>query len=153
RFAALVIPNNDIFPVRAEYDGDRATKNIGVNYFTSETPIWYSSGDIIASKLLTGKAPNIMKAIRIVPHGQQPRLKPVSLRGMVEIDPRKDDIFRRFLEQKQFYKDKAENESNQTLKNSYEALAYFLKICANATSYGIWFEVTPQRLFNAAKIK
>ena len=47
RFVALVLPDNDILPVRTEYDGDGVTKNIGVNYFTSATPFWYSSGDVI----------------------------------------------------------------------------------------------------------
>src|SRR5258708_23513314 len=97
---------------------DGATKNIGVNYFTSSDPVWVSGPDVVASKLLSGKTPRIEKAIRMIPHGQQAGLKAVSLRGMVEVNPRKDDLFRVMVEQKEVY------------KKSNEALSYFLKICA-----------------------
>ena len=141
RFFARVLPDEDVLPVRAEYNNDGVTKNIAVNYFSSREPIWLSGPDVIASKLLTGKAPRIEKAIRMVPHGQQKGLKPVSLRGMVEVDPQKDDLFRVMVEQKQVY------------KTSDEALSYFLKICANSTSYGMFFELTPQKKFNPVRVK
>jgi hypothetical protein len=40
-------------------------------YSTSSQPVWLSGPDLVASKLLSGKVPQIEKAIRIVPHGQQ----------------------------------------------------------------------------------
>ena len=40
RFFALVQPDNDILPVRTVYDG--VTQNIGSNYLTSETPLWFA---------------------------------------------------------------------------------------------------------------
>jgi len=70
----------------------------------------------------------------MIPHGQQACLKAVSLRGIVEVDPRKDDLFRVMVEQKEVH------------KKSNEALSYFLKICANSTSYGMFYELTPQEL-------
>jgi hypothetical protein len=141
KFFAQIRPDGDVLPVRAEYNDDGVTKNIGLNYFTSSESIWVSGPDVIASKLLAGKVPHIEKAIRMVPHGQQKGLKPTNLRGMVEVDPRTDDLFRVMVEQKQVY------------KNSNEALSYFLKICANSTSYGMFYELTPQKRAKPVKVK
>jgi hypothetical protein len=141
KFFARIRPDNDVVPVRAEYHDDGVTKNIGVNYFTSTETIWLSGPDVIASKLLSGKVPRIEKAIRIVPHGQQKGLRATTFRGMVEVDPRKHDLFHVMVEQKQVH------------KTSDEALSYFLKICANSTSYGIFFELTPQKQSSPVKVK
>ena len=67
RFFALVRPDHDIFPVRAAYKDKEPDKlNIGLNYLTSEEPIWLAGPDVIASVLLnSGKVPRILKAIRI----------------------------------------------------------------------------------------
>jgi hypothetical protein len=72
--------------------------------------------------LLSGKVPHIEKAIRMIPHGQQKGICATNLRGMVEVDPRKDDLFCRMVEQKEVH------------KKTNEELSYFLKICANSTS-------------------
>jgi hypothetical protein len=141
KFFARVKLANDVMPVRAEYSDDGVTKNIAINYFTSDQPIWLSGPDVIQSKLLSGKVPKIEKAIRMIPHGQQRGLQPTNLRGMVEVDPRKDDIFCRMVEQKQVH------------KKSDEALSYFLKICANSTSYGMFYELTPQKLVKPVKVR
>jgi hypothetical protein len=141
KFFALIRPDGDVLPVRAEYNDDGVTKNIGVNHFTSTEPIWISGPDVIASKLLSGKVPRIEKVIRMIPHGQQAGLKAVNLRGMVEVDPRKDDLFRVMVEQKEVH------------KKSNEALSYFLKICANSTSYGMFYELTPQKQRKPVKVK
>jgi hypothetical protein len=140
-FFARIRPDDDVGPVRAEYHNDGVTKNIGVNYFTSTEPIWLSGPDVIASKLLSGKIPCIEKAIRMVPHGRQKGLRPTNLRGMVTVDPQKDDLFQVMVEEKQVH------------KASDEALSYFLKICANSTSYGMFFELTPQKKFKPVKVK
>jgi hypothetical protein len=100
-----------------------------------------SGPDVIASKLLSGKAPCIEKALRMMPRGQQSGLRPTNLRGMVAVDPQKDDLFQVMVEEKQVH------------KTSDEALSYFLKICANSTSYGMFFELTPQKKFNPVKVK
>ena len=141
KFFAQIRPDRDVIPVRAEYNEDGITKNIGVNYHTSNDPIWFSGPDVIASKLLAGKTPVIEKAIRMVPQGRQKGLRPISLRGMVEVDPRKHDLFQIMVEQKQIY------------KTSNESLSYFLKICANSTSYGMFYELTPQKWVKPVKVK
>jgi len=131
KFFALVRPDKNIFPVRSVYDG--RTQNIGSNYLTSEEPIWFAGPDVIASVLATGKAPQIEKAIRVVPHGKQAGLRPTNLRGMVQIDPRNEDFFRRVVEErKKFPKD--------------DPMEYFLKIFASSGSYGLFVEVNQKEL-------
>ena len=53
RFFALVEPDNDILPVRSVYDG--VTQNIGNNYLTSNTPLWFPGCDLVSSAIRTGK--------------------------------------------------------------------------------------------------
>ena len=128
-FFALVQPNNDILPVRTVYDG--VTQNIGNNYLTSETPLWFAGCDVIASAIRTGKPPRILRAIRMVPHGKQAGMKTVNLRGsMVEINPYKDDLFRKVIEQRK-------------LNKADKKLYYWLKIFANSI-YGFFVELIPE---------
>jgi hypothetical protein len=129
RFFALVEPDNDILPVRTVYDG--ATQNIGNNYLTSQAPLWLAGCDLIASAIRTGKPPRILRAIRIVPHGKQAGMNTVRLRGsMVEIDPYKDDLFRKVIEQRK-------------LNKADKKLYYWLKILANSI-YGFFVELIPE---------
>ena len=131
KFFALVRPEENIFPVRAVYDG--RTQNIGANYLTSEEPIWFAGPDVIAAALQGRKPLQIEKAFRIVPHGKQAGLRPTNLRGMVRIDPRKEDFFRRVVEErKKFPKD--------------DPMEYFLKIFASSGSYGLFVEVNQKEL-------
>lgn len=141
KFFALMRPDDDVLPVRAEYSDDGVTKNIAINRLTDHEPTWFSGPDVIGSKLLSGKVPKIERAIRLTPHGQQQGLRSTNLRGMVEVDPRRDDLFCRMVEQKQVH------------KKSDEALSYFLKICANSTSYGMFYELTPQKQVKPVKVR
>jgi hypothetical protein len=59
KFFALVQPDHDILPVRTVYDG--VTQNIGNNYLTSDTPLWFAGCDLIASAIRTKKVPRILK--------------------------------------------------------------------------------------------
>jgi len=137
RFFAEIEPANDIFPVRAKYNGK--STNIGVNYLTSENSVWYAGPDIVAAKLLTGKPPSIRKAFKIVAKGKQTGLKPIRLRGQVEIDPTRDDFFKKIVELR--YQKKHED----------PALAYFLKILANAGSYGLFVEVNQEKAIDGSE--
>lgn len=128
-FFALVEPDNDILPVRTVYDG--VTQNIGNNYLTSKTRLWFAGCDVVASAIRTGKVPRILRAIRIVPHGKQAGMRIVRLRGsMVEIDPYKDDLFRKVIEQRK-------------LNKADKKLYYWLKILANSI-YGFFVELIPE---------
>jgi hypothetical protein len=115
--------------VRTVYDG--VTQNIGNNYLTSGTPLWFAGCDVIASAIRTGKPPRILRAIRMSPHGKQAGMKTVNLRrSMVEINPYKDDLFRKVIEQRKM---------NKADKKLY----YWLKIFANSI-YGFFVELIPE---------
>lgn len=132
-----VEPDNDVLPVRTRYGG--ASRSIGVNRFSSPEPFYYSLPDVIASKLLTGKAPRIRSAVRLVGEGQLGSLRPVALRGTVSIDPRTDEIFKRTIELRQ------EVRADMSLsEGEREATERFLKEFANGTSYGISAELNRQ---------
>jgi len=134
RFFALVRPDHDIFPVRAAYnDKERDKLNIGLNYLTSEEPIWFAGPDVISSILLNnGNVPHILKAIGIVPVGKQAGLRPVHLLGKIRIDPNVDDFYKHVVEQKEA------NRANPTLRKG-------LKCIGNAGAYGPLVELNEQR--------
>src|SRR5439155_4216912 len=120
---------NALFPLRTGYDWVR--QNLGNTYLSYEAPRCREGCDLIASKLRTGKAPKILRAIRMVSHGKQAGMKSVHLRGSrVEIDPHKDDLFRKVIEQRK-------------LNKSDKALYYWLKIFANSI-YGFFVELIPE---------
>jgi hypothetical protein len=131
-FFALVKPEKDILPVRTVYNG--RTRNIGLNYLSSQKPIWYAGPDIVASALLQGKIPRVIKAVRMQPTGQQKNLANTDLAKMVPIDPRKDDFFVRVIEQR------------NRLKRSDRSVSDFLKVVGNAGSYGLFVQVDPESL-------
>jgi hypothetical protein len=130
RFFALVKPEGDILPVHTMYNGKIV--NIGNNYLTASKPIWIAGPDLVASKVLTGKTPHILKALRILPDGQQSGMKSVGLRGMVNIDPYKDDLFKRVIEQRKLHRSSQEQ-------------YYWLKIFANSI-YGFFVEINPEAI-------
>jgi hypothetical protein len=141
RFFARFRPDADVLPVRAEFSDEGSTKNIGVNYFTSAEPVWLAGPTLVVAKLESGKVPQIEKAYRLVPQGRQKGLKPTNLRGMVEISAGSDDLFRVMVEQKEIY------------KKTNKPLSDFLKTCANSTSYGMFFELTPQQTRKPTKVR
>ena len=83
RFFALVKPKKHILPVRTMYNG--GTPNIGNNYLTSSKPIWIAGPDLIASAIQTDSAPEVIRAIRLVPGGKQPEMQPVDARKFASV--------------------------------------------------------------------
>ena len=131
--------DGDILPVRARY-GATQSYNIGVNRYTSPSPQWYALPDIAASTILTKRPPRILRAIRIErPARRAPALTPVRLRGEVEIDPRREDFFRRVIEQRKLL-----DERRDLSPVERKRLGRFLKVLANATAYGIYAEMNRQ---------
>ena len=122
-------PNDDVFPVRCQYDNQ--TYTIGLNRLRAEKPLWYTLADCIVSKLLTGKCPRIEKAITYRPGPPQEGLSSVKILGRDDylIDPAKEDFFKRLVD----LRDEAKAAGNEDEKA--------LKIIANSTSYGIFIEV------------
>jgi len=127
-FFALVRPDSNVLPVRTIYKG--RTQNIGVNHLTSKNGIWYAGPDIVASILLNeNKMPPIIKAVQMLARGEQAKLAPTNLGGMVPIDPRKDDFFIRVVQQRALH------------KPTDKPLADFLKVIANSGSYGLFVQI------------
>ena len=95
--AALVQvrPKRDLFPVRAQYPGGD-TLNIGLNYLSADEPQWFTLADVLASKILTGKTPEVVAALRFEPKEQQTGLKPIDVAGQT-IDPATDDFYQRLI--------------------------------------------------------
>jgi len=143
---ALVDMDNDILPLRAKYGGKLAY-NIGLNYAKGKA-LWYTYLDIIASKLLTGKTPKIIKAYRFEPKGKQGNFNSINLFGK-RIDPQKDDFIRYLIEHRLEVKQKLKQDpNNQSLKKE----DFIAKIIANATSYGIFVEVNTENKMNDVEI-
>ena len=128
-----IMPAGDVLPDRARYDSSR-TWSIGSNPFYSDEPLWYALPDVIASKIITGRTPEIIQARKLVAVGRQRGLKPVKLRGEVEIVLRTQDLFKAAIEQRRQLEDK----NGPTGK--------FLKTFSLATSYGIYAETLRREL-------
>ena len=125
-----VMPNKNIFPARAEYDGMSHT--IGLNYLTTQEPLWFTLADCIVSKILTGRCPEIIKAQTYRPGPRQSGLKAVKILGKSDfaIDPNSDDFFSRLIDLRDDAKAKG------------DPIERTLKTIANSTSYGIFIEIS-----------
>lgn len=150
-------PDGDVLPVRAYYGPSAMEVDeqgrpqvldwcIGVNPLHAETPMPYALCDLIAAKLHTGRAPQVLKAVRFIPAGgQQPDLQPVHLRGQVPIDPRQEDFFQQVVQSRQ----QAKRDTTGHVEGCSCPgcrLSAFLKVLANAGSYGIFAEMIRQEL-------
>lgn len=131
----------DIFPVRASYSRE-AQSTIGTNHLSADTPLWFTLADCVASKLLTGKAPEVVEATRFSPGAIQPELQPININGnpAYRVDPDKHDFFKRVIELRQSIKVQR-NAATGPEKEVLDIAQNSLKIAANATSYGIYMEV------------
>lgn len=129
-------PEGDILPVRAKYGYDsfpstsahNKSYTIGLNHLTSDRPLWYALADVVASTLLTGRSPKILKAIAFEPGEPRDGLRPVAIAGKADftVDPLKDDLFKRLIELRM--------ETKGPERNA-------LKLVANSTGYGIFVEL------------
>jgi hypothetical protein len=138
-----LLPQGDILPVRARYQGLSSTNSgfqIGVNALSSNVPRWYALPDVVASCLLSRRVPKVLRALRLEPHGIQEGLRPVALRGEFSIDPRSEDLFQTLVKKRRALREEIAKERES------ERLRDFLKVLANATSYGIFAEIVREEL-------
>jgi hypothetical protein len=133
-----VLPQGDLFPVRAHYAGDTQA-TIGLNYLTSDEPLWFTLADVLVSKILTGKTPKIIEAIRFNPIAQQNDLNSISVAGK-EIHPSENDFYRELIIHRLAITRKLDD-SDKAEKPRLESDRLAIKILANATSYGIFVEL------------
>jgi hypothetical protein len=135
---AEVVPDGEIYPVRARYNPAEPTWNIGTNHLTGRdplgepVPLWFTIPDLVAAKLLAGKTPTIIRSIKFSGSGRAQGLKTLALRGEIGVDPRREDFFRAVIEQRNQLPDRAGPTGS------------FLKVLANAGSYGIFAEMNRQ---------
>ncbi len=145
-----IIPDCDLLPVRTTYGGQSAATNIGLNYVDSGPAVWYSLADILASKLLTGKIPNIVDAFKLRPQGRI-KTKVWRLFGdeRFSIDLEKDDLFTRVIEMRTDIKKQMKNLNPNESEFLYlEGFQQALKLIANSTSYGVLVEINPDDSIN-----
>src|SRR5208283_1363961 len=101
-----IIPDGDILPSRGKYSSQSNDWQVAINhiYAGNESPddaLWFSLPDVVASVLLNrGRIPKIVDAFRIRPRGTLTDLSPIKLRGSIRINPRRQDFFRRVIEER-----------------------------------------------------
>lgn len=137
-----LIPNGDLLPTRAQYDGHDWQIAVNRLHAASDSPddaLWYALPDVAASVLHTGHVPHIVDAFYIEPEGTLPHLAPTSLAGRVRIHPRERDFFTTVIEERK----RVAGRSDWTPAER-DRTSHILKILANATSYGIYAEMHQQ---------
>jgi DNA polymerase family B len=146
-----VAPQADVFPVRTKYDGQSQT--IGLNYLTSDKPIWFTLADVIASKLLSSRVPKIIEAITFSPKEPQSGLRTVKIAGNpdYQVDPANDDFFKRLIDLRTTVKARLKN-TTALNRDALDSEQQALKILANSTSYGIFVEINVADLDASEKL-
>jgi len=139
-----VIPDGDVLPSRGRYNIETNDWQVAVNHIYADgngstQALWFSLPDVIASVLLTGRVPNIVDAFRIEAHGHLKGLTPCRLRGVIRVNPRKQDFFRVVIEERQRLKKR-----DDICPTEKKRLDKALKVLANAASYGIYAEMHRQ---------
>jgi hypothetical protein len=137
-----IIPDGDILPSRGRYSIQSNDWQVAVNhiYAGGDNPddaVWYSLPDIVASVLLNeGRIPKIVDAFRIEARGQLSSLNATRLRGQIEVDPGKQDFFKVVIEERKRLPKRTDISDIEKGR-----LDKFLKVLANAASYGIYAEM------------
>jgi len=139
-----VVPDGDVLPSRGRYNPESNDWQVAINHLyadrnDSTQALWFSLPDVVASVLLTGRIPKIVDAFRIEAHGQLKGLKSCKLRGVVKVNPRKQDFFRVVIEERKRVPDRTDISVIEKTR-----LDKALKVLANAASYGIYAEMHRQ---------
>jgi hypothetical protein len=118
-------------PIRSKYSPASNDWQVGINhvYAPKENALWYSIPDVVASILATGRVPEIADAFLIEPYGVLFEAIPTKLRGMVDVDPERDDFFRVIVEERLRLSSRGQLSDIETKR-----LEKALKICSPAHS-------------------
>jgi hypothetical protein len=127
-----VRPSNDVVPVRQRPGSSSNPYTITVTNFTSDRPYWYTLGDIVASKLYTGKAPVIEKAVEVYADEPIDGLRPIQLTGLTLDADRQ--IFKTVVEERQ--RAKGADPNSELGRRNLQ-----LKNLGNSGCYGIHAEI------------
>jgi hypothetical protein len=135
-------PDADVLPIRAQYV-EGASETIALNHLSFGEGLWLTLADCIASKLHTGRAPEVLEAIRFEPGPPQEGLKPILIAGnpAYRVNPAKQDFYKVLIELRQTIKDAMAKAPTKEEWDRLDAIQLALKIAANATSYGISVEM------------
>jgi hypothetical protein len=151
RGVALIAPDDDILPFRAQYgeikDGTISV-NIGVNRVISACPAWYTFADIIASTLLTGRTPKILKTLELYAIGRQ-ITQTIKLFGddRYKVDLSKDDFFATVIDARIDVQDEIKQDSTSSDRKSFlSSLEKALKLLASAVRNVITYSCRTGRL-------
>ena len=131
-----IVPEGEVLPVRSDYT--QKSLNTGINYLTSEdgTSLRFTLPDLIASKLLTGKTPQILEAITFYPQGVQSGLKDIEILDGVTLK-KGDDLFCKLIE--------CRFELQKNTDKTSKQLQKILKIIANSTCYGKFIQLNTRK--------
>ncbi|MCV0411168.1 hypothetical protein [Nitrosopumilus sp.] len=131
-----VVPDDDILPARAKYNTQNTT-NIGINYQKSldGTAIWITLHDLIGSKFLSGKTPQILESITFAPEGIQENLKEIEIFEGIIVKP-DEDFIQKIIEKRLEIKNNIISLDDSISK----LIQNHLKIVANSSSYGIFIQ-------------
>ena len=139
-------PDSDLLPIRAKFQGESKPTNVGLCHVTAG-PTWYTLADAIASKILTGKMPQIIDAIELVPKAISSKKEWDFFRD--EYDPAPDpqnrihseqDFFARVIDIRSAIKGRRPKDKSHPDYAPIDAQQGALKLLANATSYGVLVE-------------
>lgn len=138
-------PNNDFLPTRTGYDDNSGEKTVAIQNVSSKHILPYHLMDVIASKIITGKTPEIIEGFYYKPKKPQVTLRPTTVLGF-EIDPLKDNLYKFLVEKRAELKNIAKTlEDDDPEKANLLAKAQALKIISNGTSYGIYIEENTEK--------
>ena len=126
-----IVPDGDFLPVRTDYNSK--VPNVCVNYLKSQdgTALWYVLPDLIASKLRTGKTPQILEAITFVPQDVQSGLRDIEILQGITLQ-KGEDLFKKLVECRF---DLAENKQTHKV----------IKTIANSSAYGIFIQLNTRK--------
>jgi len=131
-----IIPDDDILPARSKYNAQNTT-NIGINYLKSRdgTSIWVTLHDLVSSKFLSRKTPQILESVTFVPEGTQENLKEVKIFEGITVKPDEDPI-QKIIEKRLEIK----NDIISLDDSISKLIQNHLKIVANSAAYGIFIQ-------------
>ncbi len=145
-------PNEDILPIRSNYNEYSDIYNVGLNYLKYKENLFYALPDVIASKILSERTPKIKKAIRFIPLGKQKTLKQSKILEFT-IDSTKENFIMKLVEERQRIKKYSESLVKENSKKSYLlSLQKALKILVNSTTYGIFVEMNSDKRIGKQEI-
>lgn len=149
-----VVPDADLFPIRAPFGSSTALVNkrkgpppsstIGLNYLSADGAHWFTLADCLVAKFLHGKTPQIEAALVFEPGLPQSGLEPIKVLGRHVIDPHRHDFYRELIRARQ-REEAAKTGKSDEEQARIEEVREGIKTIANATSYGIFVQVNVNR--------